>query len=243
MAGGRRGRSQQTAATAPNTLGSSNGRGTGSPIPILDQESKLENNGEEWSKTVNAYQILDEKRENEPDKRTTTYASLILQLGRSIKGAEVRMAWNEDLSMDISALHTLPLWVQFPELDIKYWGLDSLSKLGSMLGKPIKTEKTTKDKSTLSYARLLIEMPISGPFPDYIDFVNYGDRAMKSSTLGRNLRVKRNGGSKFLPQVHRVVKNKQSTGKQSSRIPSLVGQKSTDFPGKTTQQYTHPQQH
>ena len=74
---GRKGRSRQTAATATDMPGSSNGRGTGSPIPILDQESELENNGEESSKTVNAHQILDEMRENEPDKRTTTNASLV----------------------------------------------------------------------------------------------------------------------------------------------------------------------
>jgi len=29
-------------------------------------------------------------------------------------------AWNEELSLDISSLQTLPVWVQFPELEIKY---------------------------------------------------------------------------------------------------------------------------
>ncbi|KAJ8419746.1 hypothetical protein Cgig2_019154 [Carnegiea gigantea] len=61
------------------------------------------------------------------------------------------------------------------ELDIKYWGIEILSKLGSMLGIPIKPNKITKEKSALSYARLLIEIPLNGPFPKHIDFVNDWD--------------------------------------------------------------------
>ncbi|KAJ8433496.1 hypothetical protein Cgig2_018030 [Carnegiea gigantea] len=88
----------------------------------------------------------------------------------------ITKAWNEDLSLDTSNLHSIPIWVRFPELDIKFWGLDSLSKLGSMLGIPIKTDRTTRDKSALGFATLLIEMPFEGPFPDHIDFINDGDR-------------------------------------------------------------------
>ncbi|KAJ8427494.1 hypothetical protein Cgig2_028165 [Carnegiea gigantea] len=82
-------------------------------------------------------------------------------------------AWNEKLSLDISSLQT------FPVLEIKYWGVESLSKLASMLGIPIKTDKTTKEKLVLGYARILVEMPVEGPFPEYIDFVNDSDRVVR----------------------------------------------------------------
>ncbi|KAJ8427589.1 LOW QUALITY PROTEIN: hypothetical protein Cgig2_006653 [Carnegiea gigantea] len=59
---------------------------------------------------------------------------------------------------------------QFPELDIKYWGGQCLGKLGSILGIPLKTDKYTKKKTMLRYARLLVEMPIDQNFPDYIEF-------------------------------------------------------------------------
>ena len=81
-------------------------------------------------------------------------------------------AWNEDMQLDISSLHTLPIWVQLPDLELRYWGMDSLSKLGSLLGIPIKTDRVTKEKSAVQYARLLIEMSIEAPFPDYIEFIN-----------------------------------------------------------------------
>ncbi|KAJ8431631.1 hypothetical protein Cgig2_001954 [Carnegiea gigantea] len=63
------------------------------------------------------------------------------------------------------SIRSLPLWIQLPALDIKYWGAESLSKISSVLGIPIKPDKFTKDKQVIRYARLLIEMPIDGPFP------------------------------------------------------------------------------
>ena len=80
--------------------------------------------------------------------------------------------WNENMDLNTEELVSLPIWVRFPDHDVKYWGSDSLSKLGSMLGIPIKTDKFTRDKAFLRYARLLIEMKLQDNCPAYIDFVN-----------------------------------------------------------------------
>ncbi|KAJ8423454.1 hypothetical protein Cgig2_012911 [Carnegiea gigantea] len=64
---------------------------------------------------------------------------------------------------------------------IKYWGLDSLSKLGSMLGVLIKTDRVTKEKTALSYAHMLIEMKLNETFPEYSDFINDWDVVMRQS--------------------------------------------------------------
>jgi len=55
----------------------------------------------------------------------------------------------------------------------------SLSKLGSTLGIPIKTDKYTMDKTRLNYARLLIDIAIKGDFPGFIDFINDQDVVMR----------------------------------------------------------------
>ena len=47
-----------------------------------------------------------------------------------------------------------------------------MSKIGSMLGIPLKIDWYTKGKEMLTYARLMVEMSLEGPFPDYIDFAN-----------------------------------------------------------------------
>lgn len=69
--------------------------------------------------------------------------------------------------------------MQFPDLEIKYWGADFLSKLGSMLGIPVKTDRTTKEITALGYARMLIEMSIEVPFLEHIDFMNDHDRVVR----------------------------------------------------------------
>ena len=60
-------------------------------------------------------------------------------------------------------------------MDIKYWGLASLSKIGSLIGQPLRTDKYTAEKSRLSFARLLIVVPLEGSFPEYVEFFNEKD--------------------------------------------------------------------
>ena len=80
--------------------------------------------------------------------------------------------WNADLDLNIDNMTSLPLWIRLPNLDLKYWGLSNLSKIGSLIGIPLKTDQYTKMKSMIQYVRLLIEVPIEGPFPDHVDFFN-----------------------------------------------------------------------
>ena len=62
-----------------------------------------------------------------------------------------------------------------PKFDLKYWEVKCLSKLGSMLGPRLKIDKYTKEKTMLNYVRLLVQMHIDGPFPEYIEFANEKD--------------------------------------------------------------------
>jgi len=84
---------------------------------------------------------------------------------------QIMQAWHVDLVMDRSRIEKLPIWVQFPGLEAKYWGPQSLSKLGSLIGGPVKTDKPTMEKSKLGYARLLIEVDIGAELPEEIDFL------------------------------------------------------------------------
>jgi len=80
--------------------------------------------------------------------------------------------WNPEMEINTEEINSLPIWVQLPGLDLKYWGNVSLSKIGSYLGIPLKTDKYTRDKSMLQYARILIDIPLEGSFPEYVDFAN-----------------------------------------------------------------------
>ncbi|KAJ8449649.1 hypothetical protein Cgig2_005671 [Carnegiea gigantea] len=41
--------------------------------------------------------------------------------------------WNPNMDLQTETIRSLPIWIQLPALDIKYWGMESLSKIGSIL--------------------------------------------------------------------------------------------------------------
>ncbi|KAJ8419651.1 hypothetical protein Cgig2_020573 [Carnegiea gigantea] len=80
-------------------------------------------------------------------------------------------------------IQTLPLWVRLSNLDLKFWGLESLSKICSVLGIPLKTDPYTKEKSLIHYARVLIEFPVAGPFPEHIEFFDEHDVLIRQQVV------------------------------------------------------------
>jgi len=83
--------------------------------------------------------------------------------------------WNPELDIHTETIVSLPIWVGFPSLELKDSGLKSLSKLGSILGVPLKTDQHTKEKAHLQYARVLIDINLATEFPDYIEFLDDQD--------------------------------------------------------------------
>ncbi|XP_060211647.1 uncharacterized protein LOC132639194 [Lycium barbarum] len=81
-------------------------------------------------------------------------------------------AWNEDMEFTREELYTVPIWVKLLGLDFKYWGPKRLSKIGSLIGKPLMADKNTEKKIGLNFARLLIEVDVDTPLPDKVYFRN-----------------------------------------------------------------------
>jgi hypothetical protein len=54
----------------------------------------------------------------------------------------------------------MPIWVRFPNLPLKCWSSIWLSKLASMLRKPIQCDASTTSMTRLSYARVLIKVDL-----------------------------------------------------------------------------------
>lgn len=57
-------------------------------------------------------------------------------------------------------------------LDLKYWGQNTLMKLASVLGKPLKIDRAIAMKDLLHYARVLVEVSIEDELLDEITFEN-----------------------------------------------------------------------
>jgi len=54
----------------------------------------------------------------------------------------------------------VPVWVKFPNLPLYCWSPICLSKIASVLGKPIQCDQPTSTLSRMSYARVLVEIDL-----------------------------------------------------------------------------------
>lgn len=65
----------------------------------------------------------------------------------------------------------VPVWVKFLNLPLKCWSTKCLSKITSMLGKPIQSDKLTSTMSRLSYAKVLVELDLLDDLSNSIEII------------------------------------------------------------------------
>ncbi|XP_074293179.1 uncharacterized protein LOC141620131 [Silene latifolia] len=78
--------------------------------------------------------------------------------------------WTEDCTFQKERVNHVPIWLRLCGLPLKFWGKSSLEKLAGLLGKFLKRDAATKNKTRLGYARLLVEVEVGQEFPDKLYF-------------------------------------------------------------------------
>ncbi|XP_019259008.1 PREDICTED: uncharacterized protein LOC109237193 [Nicotiana attenuata] len=78
----------------------------------------------------------------------------------------VLQQWEMDFNFDPGSVSVIPLRITFPSLPLGFWSTEALSKLASVVGKPLYANKITAEMEKVSYARVLVETDISQPLPD-----------------------------------------------------------------------------
>jgi hypothetical protein len=68
-------------------------------------------------------------------------------------------------------MSTTPIWVIFPNLPLKCWFSTCLSKIASVIGKPLQCDTPTTTMSRLSFARVLIEVDLFSDLPNSINIL------------------------------------------------------------------------
>ncbi|GAA0185496.1 hypothetical protein LIER_32784 [Lithospermum erythrorhizon] len=58
---------------------------------------------------------------------------------------------------------SVPTWVLFHDVQLSVWSETGLSKIASKVGIPMYTDKFTKERSKMSYARCLVDVDVSKP--------------------------------------------------------------------------------
>ncbi|XP_009594786.2 uncharacterized protein [Nicotiana tomentosiformis] len=81
-------------------------------------------------------------------------------------------AWSPNMEFTREEMHTVPIWVKFSGLNFKYWSAKGLSKIGSLVGKPLMVDHNTEQKIGLSFARLLVEVNMDIALPEVVMFRN-----------------------------------------------------------------------
>ena len=96
------------------------------------------------------------KFQNEEDKCSVLCGGPYLVYGRPL----ILRSMSEYFDFSTSEMTQVPVWIKFPNLPLKCWTPRCLSKLASVLGKPIQSDKLTATKERVSYARLLVEVDL-----------------------------------------------------------------------------------
>lgn len=91
--------------------------------------------------------------------------------------------WSVDFDFKAEFPNEIPLWVKFPNLPMSCWGIKSLSRIASVLGKPLFADECTTNQSRISFARILIEVNVSKPLPNEIELMDpTGNRFIQDVT-------------------------------------------------------------
>ena len=96
------------------------------------------------------------KFQNEEDKCSVLCGGPYLVYGRPL----ILRSMSEYFDFSTSEMTQVPVWIKFPNLPLKCWTPRCLSKLASVLGKPIQSDKLIATKERVSYARVLVEVDL-----------------------------------------------------------------------------------
>lgn len=104
------------------------------------------------------------KFNNEVDRLAVLKGGPYLVFGRPLILKEMP----EFFDFNLAEICKVPVWIKLPNLPLRCWSLKSLSKIASMVGKPLQSDMLTSSMARLSYARILIELDLRKPLRDHI---------------------------------------------------------------------------
>ncbi|XP_009629264.2 uncharacterized protein [Nicotiana tomentosiformis] len=83
--------------------------------------------------------------------------------------------WKADCDVTKDKVDRVPIWIRLVGLDVKYWGKNALTKITSLIGTPLKADKAMNNRDKMTYARVLVEIPLNQEYPTSVMFENeYG---------------------------------------------------------------------
>ncbi|XP_074277869.1 uncharacterized protein LOC141601480 [Silene latifolia] len=105
---------------------------------------------------------------------TMEHGKLVLEKGMFLFDGKPMIVrpWEPNTKITKVSVKTVPIWVKLMGLDLKFWGTKCLEKLASIIGKFVRVDDLTLDKSLLGFARVMVEVGIDQHFPEKIMFMD-----------------------------------------------------------------------
>ncbi|XP_026428352.1 uncharacterized protein LOC113324246 [Papaver somniferum] len=115
--------------------------------------------------------------------------------------------WHPDIESEIAELKSVPIWINLRKVPLHFWDSDGLSSIASYLGRPVRMDNQTLNRSRISYARVCVEVDVmfdyqasipvvvddSKRFNVYVEYSWKPPKCMHCHVFGHN----RNGCSKL----------------------------------------------
>ncbi|XP_060972267.1 uncharacterized protein LOC133038198 [Cannabis sativa] len=79
-------------------------------------------------------------------------------------------AWDPDTNFRKGDILKVPIWIQIKNLELKYWGQNTLFKIIGQIGEPIMVDEVTKMTQKLTFPRILVEVSMEQELPSSIAF-------------------------------------------------------------------------
>lgn len=67
--------------------------------------------------------------------------------------------WSPEVNLELEDLAIVPIWINFPHLKLHLWPI-SISKLASIIGKPLLADMMTAEKERTMFPRVYVEVKV-----------------------------------------------------------------------------------
>lgn len=109
----------------------------------------------EMQMTIHGDSIYVFEFDNEDDRLSA------IEFGLVFVANQLFLAWHELIEQELTELKSVPTWVNLRKVPLHMWNATCLSKIASLIGKPIMMDHLTLTKSRMSFARVLVEVDIN----------------------------------------------------------------------------------
>lgn len=141
-------------------------------------------------------------------------------------------AWDHSMDLENKIFDLIPVWVQFPNLEGRFWTSKGLSKITSYLGRPISSDSLTGTRTSLSFARLLVEVDVPKALHEYIPITGpNGEQIMQ--TVQYEFRMPKCSVCNMIGHDKYQCRKKQGDGKEG---PKKTDKKDKKNPQKTVEE-------